>query len=119
MISASQLVNLKLKALRKKAWFTVLDREERIVVDLVIRCVKKVRSLLLVRILKCVMNKLEDALKSETVRFVISAGPCLARKIAEIAISWGNMQAKDWASDVKFARYLAITKLNIPEFFSL
>jgi len=119
MISANQLVNLKHKALRKKAWFTVLDREERILVDLVIRCVKKVRSLLLVRILKGVISKLEDALKSKIVRFVDSVGLFLAGKIADIAVSWGNMQAKDWASDVKFARYLAITKLNIPELFSL
>lgn len=119
MISVSQLVSLKHKALRKKAWFTVLNREERIVVDLVIQCVSKVRSFLLVRILKGLISKLEDAVKSEIVRFVDSVGLCLAGKIADIAVSWGNMHAKDWASDVKFARYLAITRLNVPRIFSL
>lgn len=117
VISANKLLNIKRKALRRKVWFKGLDREERMIVSLTIRCVKKVRSILLVKIMTRIMTKLVNAMKTEIVKFVESAGSSLARKKADIAVSWGNSQAKEWASDTRFARYLAIMKLNILRIF--
>lgn len=117
MIPISHLFSVRRKALKRKMWFKVLEKEERIIVNLAIRCVKKVRSTLLVKIMKHIINKLENAMKSETNKFIESVGPKLAKKMADIAVSWGNNQAKEWASNLKFARYLAITKMNTPKIF--
>jgi len=117
VISANKLFSIRRKALRRKVWFKGLDREERMIVSLTIRCVKQVRSILLVKIMTSIMNKLVNAMKTEIVKFVESAGSSLAGKMADIAVSWGNSQAKEWASDMKFAGYLAIMKLNIAGIF--
>lgn len=87
------------------------------IINLAIRCVKRIRSLLLGRMIKRILNKLVNAMKSETVKFVESVGPSLAQKVSDIAVSWGNARAKTWASDRKFARHLAIMKLNVPRIF--
>ena len=117
VISANKLFNIKRKALRRKVWFKGLDREERMIVSLTIRCVQQVRSILLVKIMTRIISKLVNAMKTELVKFVESAGSSLAGKMADITVSWGNSQGKEWASDAKFARYLAIMKLNILRIF--
>jgi len=117
LIYASELLSVRRKALRKRAWFRVLGNEERILVNLTIRCVKVVRSTLLAGMIKCIVAKLEDAMKSRTVEFVKSVGSSLARKVAYIAVSWGNSGAKEWASDVSFARYLGIIRMNTSRVF--
>lgn len=43
-VSVCGLFRVKQKALRKKAWFKVLDKKERIITNLTIGCVKRIRS---------------------------------------------------------------------------
>jgi len=119
MISVNQLLSIRRRALTKRVWFRVLGREERAMVNLVIRCVKKIRSTFLARIVKGILNKLENALKSEVTKFVEAVGWSLARKVADIAFSWGNLLARKWASDANFAKYLAIIRLNTPNIFKV
>jgi hypothetical protein len=112
------LVNLKSRALRSGAWFTVLRRVERVLVDLTVKIVDRVRSPVLARVLLSIMKKLEDASQSRVSRAIRETGFLYARKLSLLAQKWGNECAQNWAFDVSFARFIAIMHINSPALFS-
>jgi len=111
MFSRSELVALKRKALRRGVWFRVLSRIDRATIDLAIRCVQRVRSATLVRVIVGIAKKIEDSVTG----FLIKAeaiGRLLAERVAELAVSWRNMEASDWKDDALFIRYLGAMSLS-------
>ena len=55
-----------------------------------------------------IMEKLQSAVESIVDRLVRTVGLPLARKISDIAVSWGNRLASFWADDLAFARFLVV-----------
>jgi hypothetical protein len=108
IISVGRLVEVKRAALRRGVWFRALDRVERGVLDLTIRCVDRIRSARLAKIVTAILIKLKLAMESVVDRMVRTVGFSQARKISGIAVSWGNRSASKWAEDPGFARYLAV-----------
>ena len=53
-----------------------------------------------------IIDKLQFAMEGMADRLVRTIGLSLARKISNIAVSWGNLLASKWAEDCAFARYL-------------
>jgi len=76
--------------------------------------VDRVRSAKLARIVTAIVDKLEEAVRSRVERLMGSVGGSLARRIAEIAVSWGNLEAEKWALDKGFIRYVTVMKMNLP-----
>ncbi|HVP92266.1 MAG TPA: hypothetical protein VMS94_00845 [Acidobacteriota bacterium] len=106
------LIKLKLRALRSGAWFRVLRRAERVLVDLTIRVVYEVRSRVLAKALLSIMKKLEDASENRVSRAIRDFGfPC-TRRLSWLAQKWGNGFAEAWAFDFSFARFIAIMHIN-------
>jgi hypothetical protein len=87
---------------------------ERAIVNLTIRCVEEIRSVKLAMIVKAIVDKLNEAVKSRVERLMGTAGSSLARTIAGIAVSWGNLEAVEWASDRGFIRYVTVMEMNRP-----
>jgi len=108
------LVSIRRVAMRKHVWFSVLGRVERAIVNLTIRCVEEIRSVKLAMIVKAIVDKLKEAVKSRVERLMGTAGSSLARTIAGIAVSWGNLEAVEWASDRGFIRYVTVMEMNRP-----
>jgi hypothetical protein len=106
------LVKIRTKAIRKGVWFRVLNRAERAQIELTVRVVKRVRSLLLIKVLTSLMTKLLTAFESKVERFARKVGRHLARKLGLIAQSWGNVSAFVWKTECKFVRYLAVLHMN-------
>ena len=106
------LVSIRRVAMRKHVWFSVLGRVERAIVNLTIRCVEEIRSVKLAMIVKAIVDKLNEAVKSRVERLMVTVGSSLARTIAEIAVSWGNLEAVEWASDRGFMRYVTVMEMN-------
>ena len=106
------LVSIRRVAMRKHVWFSVLGRVERAIVNLTIRCVEEIRSVKLAMIVKAIVDKLNEAVKSRVERLMVTAGSSLARTIAGIAVSWGNLEAVEWASDRGFIRYVTVMEMN-------
>jgi CHASE3 domain sensor protein len=98
--------------MRRRIWHRVLNALERAQVDLTIRVVKQVRSPLLAKVLDSIIKKLSAALQSKVAVMVKTVGFRQARRLSEIAQSWGNNAAKMWIYDRKFAKFLAIMHLN-------
>ncbi|RLI40192.1 hypothetical protein DRO69_13240 [Candidatus Bathyarchaeota archaeon] len=110
--SKSELIRIKIKAMRRKVWFRTLTRSERAQIDLTIRYVQKVRSLLLTKVLVSIVRKLKDVLESRVARAIREVGFSLAEKLSQIAKSWGNNSASRWVEDHGFTQYLTIMWMN-------
>ena len=106
------LVKLKRKARRKGCWFRDLKREDRMLLDLTIRVVKKVRSFRLAKLVSRIVSKLLEAMESRIFRLMRTEGRSLAEKIARIGEAWGNRAAKFWANDRGFMQYLTVSNLS-------
>ncbi len=113
-LSVRRLLEVRKYALRRGTWFRALSRLERITLDLTIRYVANVKSTKLASVLMAILEKLQLAAESVVDRLVKSVGLAQARKVSEIARSWGNHLASTWNFDAGFARYLAVIRLNEP-----
>ena len=111
-LDRSQLVKLKLRAMRAGVWFRGLPRIDRVLVDLTIQLVDCVRSVHLARSLLAVAGKLEGLLESKLKRAVREFGLEIVSKLSVLALGWGYNAARSWADDVGFARYWAVMRLN-------
>jgi len=118
-LSRSELVNLRVKARRRGVWFRALSRVERGLIDLSIKVVEKVRSLVLAKSLTCVVEKLLNAMESEVTRLMRTVGRQLAQKLSQIAQRWGNKSARLWAVDLGFIQYLAVMQKNLSTLFRI
>lgn len=112
MFSWSELASIKQRAMRKGVWFRVLGKVERAIIDLTIKCVQKVRSSKLTKIVATIVNKLTDASKNRLKKLMDEVGRSLAQKLIQIAQKWGNKSAVHWAEDYAFIQYLAITYVS-------
>jgi len=115
IISVGRLVEARRRALRRGVWFRFLGGEERSIVDLTIRCVDRVRSATLARIVTAIVIKLKLAMESTVKRLMRTVGHSMAQRVSQIAQGWGNRYAGEWVWDLGFAQYLAIMQMNTPE----
>jgi len=107
-----QLVNLKTKAMRSGAWFKVLQRIDRVLLDLTIRVVGNIRSATLAKSILALTRKLEDAMKGSFSSRLREIGLPLAQKISLTAQKLGNIYASGWVFDSSFAVFLAVMHMN-------
>ena len=112
VFTASFLVEVKRKALRRGMWFNTLDHIERGILSLTARLVDRVESAILGVELVKIVSKLREALKSGFVRRMEDYGFAKAREVAKQAVEWSYLTARAWASDLGFVRYLTIIDLN-------
>jgi hypothetical protein len=108
----SEMIRIKARAIRRGVWFRVLTRLERACVDLTIKVVERIRSRVLQKVLLSIIEKLEGIIESTVQRLMREVGNTLAKKMSQIAQTWGNKSAVWWAEDYGFIRYLTITYLN-------
>jgi len=106
------LMKIKVRALRRRVWFTALSRVERAIVDLTIRCVERVRSHSLEKSLTDIVNKILKTLETEFPQKAEKIGHELARKICFLAWEWGNLNASTWMYELNFVRFLGVNALN-------
>jgi hypothetical protein len=112
MFEKKDLVQLKLRAMRRGVWFRALSRIDRVLLELTVSVVPRVRSFKLAKILSTIVERLEDALEGRVLHVFRKFGFQLARRISSLAQKWGNRSAQVWAYDMSFARFLAIMRLN-------
>jgi hypothetical protein len=106
-------MKVKLRAIRSGTWFKILSRTERAILDLTIRCVKRVRSWILAETITKIIIKLLKTLKEDFMSQAQRVGRKIAEKLSEIAKRWGNKTCYSWSSDNGFVIYLGINALNI------
>ena len=119
MFTRDFLAGVRRKALRRKVWYSALDRVERGILTLTSRVVDSVESRVLGVELVKILAKLKDAMKSDFIRLVEGYGVKTMKKLSGQASKWGNMFADAWSYDLGFARYLALLHVNRPSGWGL
>jgi hypothetical protein len=116
-LNKTQLIKLKLKAMRSGAWFRALRRIDRVLIDLTIKVANTVRSVTLAKSIFALVGKLEGIMESRLSRVTREVGFPLAQKVSSLAQKWGSTSAKIWSSDSSFAHFLAVMHINNPKTF--
>jgi len=112
-VEKTNLMKLRLKAMRSGVWYRALNRIDRVLVDLTIKVIKtSIQSRSLINQILSVTAKLEALLENKLSRATKDIGFPLACKLSLIAQNWGNKLAHAWSKDLDFAKYLAAMKLN-------
>ena len=111
-LTRENLTKLRLKAVRKGSWFRVLKQKERMLLNLTISVVARVRSFLLVKVVSRLVDRLFEALESRIYRLVKTKGQEMVQHLSQIAQGWGNKVAKSWSEDVGFMQFLVVTNLQ-------
>jgi len=111
-LTREALARARRKALRQRCWYRALNKLERTIVDLTIRCVEQVKSTGLRTALKRILAKLVQALRASYLDIIERIGRPLAARASRLAKSWGNMRAAQWKNDSAFTRYLGVNALN-------
>jgi len=114
MFTRDFLAGVRRKALRRKVWYSALDRVERGILSLTSRIVDRVESRVLGVELVKIIAKLKEALKSPFVKRMETYGMDMAGKIAEQAVEWGDGEARGWAMNLGVFRYLTFLDFNKP-----
>lgn len=114
-ITKGELAKIRTRAIRKGVWFKILDKAERAQIELTIKFVKRILSLLLTRVLTSIMTKLLTALESKIECLAREVGQHLAKRVSLIAQSWGHVSASLWKSEHGFVHYLTAMYLNTPQ----
>ncbi|MGD6932927.1 MAG: hypothetical protein ACQCN5_01825 [Candidatus Bathyarchaeia archaeon] len=118
------LFKLKQKALRSNnTWYRVLSLDKRRFIDAVIQTVDRIKSILLLKLMTELAEKLVNAIGGIPALIgsipygMITYGAPLAERISATAQAWGNKAAKTWVNDEVFIRYLTvIDQNNLPMF---
>ena len=113
-LQRTQLLKLKLKAMRSGVWFRDLPRIDRVLIDLTIKVAGTIRSFTLAKNILTVIGKLE----SRFLRSIKEIGFPTAHRLSLMAQNWGNVTAKDWGADLGFAKYLTAMSINEPKLFN-
>ena len=111
-LTRGALAKIKLKAIRKGCWYKALKQNERMLLNLTISVVQRVRSFLLVKVVSRLVSKLNEAMESRIYRLMRTKGRVLAEQLSKIAQNWGYEAAKSWICDNSFVQYLTINNIS-------
>jgi hypothetical protein len=111
-LNRTQLIKLRIKAIRAGVWFKALPRIDRVLVDLTIKVADTISSAFLAKNIFEVVVKLGELLECGVLKSLRLIGRPLAEKISLTAQKLGNSSANSWANDSSFAFFLAILFTN-------
>jgi 5-carboxymethyl-2-hydroxymuconate isomerase len=106
------LQRIKSRALRAKVWFRALSKVERAIVDLTIRCVEKVRSIVLAGAISTIVTKILKSLEEDFVVTADRIGYEIAEMLCTLGERWGNKTCFTWKCDKYYVRFLGVNALN-------
>jgi hypothetical protein len=106
------LVRVRQRARRNGCYYSVLKSGERVLLDLTIRVVERIRSFILARLVSRIVDKLLEALESRIFRLMRVEGRRLAEKVSRIGVGWGLRDARSWARDWGFIQFLTVSNLG-------
>ena len=112
-LTREALAKLRQKARRRGVWFRYLKHSERQLLDLTISVVQRVRSFMLAKVVSGLVGRLVEAMESRIVRLVRIEGPAMAKRLSQIAESWGYRAARSWANDQGLVQFLVVNNLGV------
>ena len=111
-LTREKLAKLRHKARRRGVWFRDLKQNERMLLDLTISVVERVRSFRLANVVSQLVDRLYAAMESRIYRLVRTEGQRMAKELSDIAGGWGYHAAKSWSKDQGLMQCLTINNLG-------
>ena len=112
MFTPRFLLNLRIKALKKKTWYKTLDILERSIYNLTLKQVKSVKSIMLGEIIVKIVAKLRGSFVSAFNRLMNSYGYAEARRLSLMGDKFGYEKSENLKKDESFRRFLTAMKIN-------
>jgi hypothetical protein len=112
MLSTAILKDVKIKALKRRVWFK-LSLEERSIIDLAIKYVRKVKSKVLNNVLTKIVIKILS-LTEDLFLKAMSIGFEIAKRYVGQALRLGYVKALSWLRDEAYIFHLGISWINTP-----
>ena len=116
LLTRQGLMKARIRAVRQRIWFKALSKVERGIVDLTIRCIERVRSRILNRMISNIVAKILKNLKPSFLETTTKVGREIAHEMCEFALKWGNLSASSWRHDLGFIRFLGVNMINTMHF---
>jgi len=105
-------MKIRSRALRTRVWFRALSKVERAIVDLTIKCVERIRSNVLVRIISTIISKLLESLGEDFMKRAERIGRKITEKLCILGERWRNKAYSTWKYDKCFVKFLGVNALN-------
>jgi len=105
-------MKIRSRALRARVWFKAISKVERAIVDLTIKCVERIRSNILARIISTIVSKLLESLEEDFMKRAERVGCKIAEKLCTLGERWGNKACSVWKHDLSFAMFLGINAIH-------
>jgi len=105
---------VRARAIRCGAYYRVLTKVERTIIDLSIICKAKFRSMTLSMTVARILVKLASVIPPSLIERALALGRKLAARLAMLAYAWGNERALAWAHDEAFIRHTGLTMCQRP-----
>jgi len=105
-------MKIRLRALRTRVWFKALSKVERAIVDLTIKCIERIRSNVLARIISTIVSKLLESLEEGFMKRAERIGCKIAERLCTLSERWGNKSCSTWKRDKCFVQFLGVNTLN-------
>jgi len=95
-----------------RMWFRALDRVERAIIDLTIKCVEKVRSSVLAGTISAIVGKILQCLEEGFMIRAERVGHEIVDRLCALGERWGNQACVAWKCEKCFIRFLGVNALN-------
>jgi len=112
LTTKQDLLKIRSRALRTRIWFKAISKVERAIVDLTIKCVEKIRSNILARIISTIVSKLLGSLGEDFMKRAERIGCKIAESLCTLGERWGNKACSTWKCDKCFVKFLGVNALN-------
>ena len=106
-VFVQDLILIRQASRRRGTWYRSLSLTERRFIDLTIKLVKRVKSMILATAIHQILGKLSASFISR----VESIGRPLAAKLARVAQKWGYSEAETWAKSRNYIQLLGLNAL--------
>ena len=103
------------RARRKRVLYSALEVWEHRYLWGMTKTFDEIRSIAAVKIIMKILKKLKEALKCAFVKAMETEGYQKAEKLAAQAVEWGYRNARRWALDSGFSRYLTFLEFTKPK----
>jgi len=98
--------------MRTRVWFRALSKVERAIVNLTIKCVDKIRSMMLAGTISAIVAKILQCLEESFTTRADKVGHEIVERLCSIGEGWATKTFYAWKRDKAFIRFLGVNALN-------
>ena len=105
-------MKVRSRAYRTRVWFKAISGVERAIIDLTIKCVENIRSVVLNGTISAIVSKILHCLEEGFMTRAEKVGRKVVESVCAAGKKWGNTTCSAWRYDQSFISFLGVNALN-------